>query len=68
MLFSLSPLLLALGGAFLGHHFSETWWWISALDTLPPQLWLPLVLWSGWRDWKRRSDWGLLCALRLQLP
>ena len=59
-------LLLTLGGAWLVRSHSETWWWVSLLDLIPPQLWLPLVLWAGGRAARQRAGrgwvWSLACT------
>ncbi|MDO4246567.1 MAG: endonuclease/exonuclease/phosphatase family protein [Deinococcus sp.] len=65
----LPALFLTLGWAILVRTHSETWWWVSVLDLVPPHLWLLPVLWLTWRAVRQRH-WGkvgglLLCALAL---
>lgn len=60
---SLAFALLALGWGLLARARSETWWWVAALDVVPPQVWLPVPLALTWAALRRRS-WSLV-ALNL---
>ncbi|GAA5511557.1 hypothetical protein Dcar01_00268 [Deinococcus carri] len=58
---SLAFALLALGWGLLTRARSETWWWVAGLDSLPPQLLLPVPLGLAWAAWrKRRWAWAAL--------
>lgn len=55
---SLLPILLIgciLGWGVLARTNSETWWWVALLDSVPPQLLLPLPLWLLWKSARRRA-------------
>ncbi|GAA5533195.1 endonuclease/exonuclease/phosphatase family protein [Deinococcus aluminii] len=45
---SLTFALLALGWGLLARARSEMWWWVAALDAVPPQVLLPVPLLLAW--------------------
>ena len=58
---SLAFALLALAWGLLARARSETWWWVAALDVVPPQVLLPLPLGLAWVALRRRSwNWAAL--------
>lgn len=54
---SLAFASLALAWGLLARARSETWWWVAALDLVPPQVLLPVPLLLAWRALRRRN-WG----------
>ncbi|EYB69699.1 hypothetical protein DEIPH_ctg002orf0008 [Deinococcus phoenicis] len=54
---SLAFALLALAWGLLARARSETWWWVAGLDSVPPQLLLPVPLGLAWAA-LRRKRWG----------
>lgn len=44
---------------------SETWWWVAAIDLVPPQVVLPVLAWLLWHT--RRRIWLLWNLVMISL-
>ncbi|MHA0035045.1 endonuclease/exonuclease/phosphatase family protein [Deinococcus sp. PESE-13] len=63
LLWPLGLTLLTFGWGALVRVRSETWWWVSVLDLLPPQVWAPLPLWWAVQAARRHKNWELSLSL-----